>query len=229
MESRIMVIFPVLLIALSVVGFSYAYWTDTLTIDGEVSTGELDVQFSAQATNDPDGENDPKECGTWTYDGQQFTWSGDRYDFDVANITCELVDEDGDPSEGGSTNDGNEKITINVENGYPSYYGSVAFTIDNIGNIPAKILSIKLVEVSKDSTTKSVDVDLVACQWVKVDVDDDGENDFELHLSNLAVGQTIDVGGWLLGDLCIHILDGAEENTSYDFTIEIVVGQFNAL
>ena len=83
-----MVIFPVLLIALSVVGFSYAYWTDTLTIDGEISTGELDVQFSAQATNDPDGENDPKECGTWTYDGQQFTWSGARYDFDVANITC---------------------------------------------------------------------------------------------------------------------------------------------
>ena len=32
-------------LALSVIGFGYAYWTETLKIEGSVATGELDVEF----------------------------------------------------------------------------------------------------------------------------------------------------------------------------------------
>jgi len=45
MKTKIASIFAILLIALAVAGFSYAWWTETLTIDGSVSTGKLDVAF----------------------------------------------------------------------------------------------------------------------------------------------------------------------------------------
>jgi len=45
MKCRVAGLFAVVLIALAVVGFSYAWWTETLTISGSVETGKLEVKF----------------------------------------------------------------------------------------------------------------------------------------------------------------------------------------
>jgi predicted ribosomally synthesized peptide with SipW-like signal peptide len=50
MKSKVAGLFAFVLIALAVVGFSYAWWTETLTIQGSVATGELDVGFTNNAT-----------------------------------------------------------------------------------------------------------------------------------------------------------------------------------
>jgi len=138
-----------------------------------------------------------------------------------------------DPNDGG-----NNTMTITVDNAYPCYYGNVAFTIDNIGTIPVHIESIKLISISKDSTPYILIVprDLVVCHtWYidyeapRVDEIPSPGDDFSIHLSGeLAVCETIPVDGAMFGDICIHVEDGAEEETTYDFTIEIVVTQFNS-
>ncbi|MEM2031068.1 MAG: SipW-dependent-type signal peptide-containing protein [Archaeoglobaceae archaeon] len=64
--------FVVLLVALGLVGATYAVWTDQLTISGSVATGKLEVVFSsaeALQDNDPEG-------------------------YDIGSVTCS-ISEDG--------------------------------------------------------------------------------------------------------------------------------------
>lgn len=51
MKSKVAVLFVAVLIALAVLGFSYAWWTETLTIEGTITTGELDVGFANNSTS----------------------------------------------------------------------------------------------------------------------------------------------------------------------------------
>jgi hypothetical protein len=232
-----------LVLVLGVTGAAFAKWSETLTISGVVNTGEVDVGFSQQVSNDPTspGQNDEAGCGSWPtwVDGDAYptadSWSGTRYDKNVGSIDCELSDGDG-----GATG-GDEVLTITVTNGYPCYYGNIWFTIDNLGSIPVKIESIKLVEVSKGGTPHTVDVDLVAGTAVYVNADtgavqvggtvDESIHDFSLQLSTLALGVQIEpageTGDEIPGDLCVHVEQAAEEGASYDFTIEIVATQWN--
>lgn len=227
------------MLALGTMGAGLAYWNETLEITGTVATGNLDVEFSHQKSNDDGIQQDPNERGTWTFpdlmDPASWVWVGDRYAYHVASTTCDLVvDETGGPEDGDV-----QTMTITIENAYPSYYGNVAFTIDNIGTIPAHVESIKLVEVSNDTAgiVLPVDVALVACTTYYVDADSgmvtlvtspQGPADFSIHLSELEVCQVIPVEGALPGDISIHVEPGAEELTTYDFVIDIVVTQFNA-
>ena len=51
MKSKMVALFASVLIALAVVGFTYAWWTETLTISGTITTGELDVEFTGAYTS----------------------------------------------------------------------------------------------------------------------------------------------------------------------------------
>ena len=218
-------------LGLGAMGGALAYWNETLTIAGSVATGELDVEFSAQKSNDDGTQLDPSECGTWTMsnlkDSTGWTWGTNRYAFDVGKTICALVDADGNPAEGGSYNNGNEKMTITVTNAYPCYYAHVAFSIDNLGTIPAHIKSIQLTAL-EPVHDGGLPIVLVAGIPRELDADGDGDKDLSLCLTTLAVSQNIAVGGALPGDLCIHVMDGADEVDTYTFTIEIVCNQFNA-
>jgi len=50
MKSKGLALFAVVLIALAVLGFTYAYWTETLYIEGSIETGKLDVAFTGTPT-----------------------------------------------------------------------------------------------------------------------------------------------------------------------------------
>jgi hypothetical protein len=132
-------------------------------------------------------------------------------------------------------------LTVTITGAYPSYYATIFFNILNAGTVPCKVQSVKLVGVSKSgSPTGSPNLTMVACTTYYVDADTgnvdttlDAGDDFSIHLSDDqetlydVMGtpfQTIDTAA---GDLCIHVEEGAEENTSYDFTVEIVVVPFN--
>lgn len=52
------VLFVAMLVALGLVGATYAYWEDSLSISGSVSTGNLDVQFSNGSPSDNEGTYD---------------------------------------------------------------------------------------------------------------------------------------------------------------------------
>jgi len=183
MKSRVAGLFAVVLIALAVLGFSYAWWTETLTIDGTITTGELDVEFLDVASNDADTANDPIMV-----DGQR-QWTT------VHVATCTAVGEDG-PDEDGDLS----KITVTITNAYPCYYPQVTFKIKNGGTIPAKVASI--------TSTAPPAVSVV--------------------LSGISVGQEIAAGASVDCTLDIHITEGADEGSSYTFSVTIEFGQFNA-
>jgi len=216
-------------------GAGFAYWTGMLSIGSTVEASDPGVEFSHQMSNDsattPDLSNgDPAEWGTWTHPDLNapsgWTWSGNVQpgEKEVASIDCVIS--------------AGELITVTITNGYPGYIGGTAFTLHNTGTVQIEIESIKLVEVSKNGTpTGTPALDLVACTTVYVDAEtgtasttpNPATDDFSLHLGvGLAAGQLIEpdgqAGDTVFGDIGVRVESGAQELTSYDFTIEIVFG-----
>jgi len=87
MKTKAAGMFALLIMALSIVGFAYAHWSDRLDINGTLHTGEVDVYYSAVScietdpcgvggctvviTTDQDGDSDDKLeiCLTDVYPG----------------------------------------------------------------------------------------------------------------------------------------------------------------
>jgi hypothetical protein len=111
----------VLMVALSILGFVYADWTQTIYIDGTVNTGSYCVGFTDQICEDNEMTlPEPK---------------------DIATCTCTLVNQKG-------THNGDpvyERIEITIDNGYPQYQCTVDIEISNGGTIPAVIKTVKTV------------------------------------------------------------------------------------
>lgn len=251
--KKIAMLAMVLVLVIGATGVGFAKWSETLKIEGVVETGEVDVQLS-QCTNDPSpngiesgdvyvGSPDPAEPGTWEYSPETCasTWSGERYDKNVAAIDCELIEDENrktDPND-----DGFNVIQVTITNGYPCYYGNLAFDIENIGTIPVKVEAIQLLEVSKGEMVYELEdpVDLVACDtWyvrfdegpiIDMEVDEPDDYEFSLHLSTLQLGTQIDPTPEndmvVYGDICVHVEQAAEELQTYDFQVAIVCSQWN--
>lgn len=115
--------FMVLVIALALLGVGYALWSETLTIEGSVQTGEVDVQFSTY---------DPVEC---VDDNGTLTCPEPAEKADAANCTVEWLGPDGD-SQG---DDGSDLLKVTVTGMYPSYHCKVRFDVTSTGNVPVHV------------------------------------------------------------------------------------------
>jgi len=51
-NKRLVIVPAILLLALAVAGFAYAHWQKTITIDGEVNTGKLDLIIVSASDDD---------------------------------------------------------------------------------------------------------------------------------------------------------------------------------
>jgi hypothetical protein len=192
----------------------------------KVMTTDCAVEFSNAASNDASSgtdrsNGDPAECGTWTIGDtaapSTWSWAGNTHpeNKEVASIDPEL--DSAEP----------QVMRITVDNGYPCYYGNVAFTIDNAGSLPVSILGIKLTRIQ--GVELALPVDIVACSTMYVDADalsasqtlNEDVHDFSLHLRQLEPGQQIAAGSEAWGDLCLHVEQGAEQGTTYSFSISI--------
>ncbi len=101
-----------LVLSLAAMGVGYALWSETLTINGTVNTGEVDVIFSPVSTDDPPGAKDPP-----------------GYEKDVAVCEAGLSEDE-------------KSMTVDIDTGYPSYECTVTYDITNTGTIPVKIQSV---------------------------------------------------------------------------------------
>ena len=233
-----------LVMALGMLGAVYAMWSEELTIEGTVTTGTVDVEFS-QYSNDAGphgtagaggfftGNFDPEVPGTW--DPATQTWCGDRADKNVGSTDCALTPD---------------TLTITVDNAYPCYFGSILYDIHNVGTIPVKVISWELISVSKNAQTMTLTTPLALtpCTWYYVNVDatpptvrgsatpppagaEAGE-DFAFHLSEYPEDPLydlaqIDPGEVGYGDVTVHLEQDAEMDTIYDFTIKVTVCNWN--
>ena len=137
MLSKKLTAIPLLLVTiLSIIGIAYAHWDQTLYINAEVETGELDWEFTSAYDND-DGIDPGK-------------------DKDVADTTVELIDSDNDGDD--------DTLKVTITNAYPCYKVSICFWVHNCGTIPLKIwkLIVKyrgIEEEFYDIFTKDFDID----------------------------------------------------------------------
>jgi predicted ribosomally synthesized peptide with SipW-like signal peptide len=115
--------FLVLVIALAVLGVGYALWSETLTIQGTVTTGEVDVEFSQHPVEECVDINGVLTCPEPPEKAE------------VANCMVNWLGPDGD-SEG---DDGSDLLEVTVTGMYPSYHCKVSFDVTSTGNVPVHV------------------------------------------------------------------------------------------
>lgn len=213
--ARISLLGLALVLVLGASGAAFAKWCDSVTLQAVVTSGNVDVRFSDQKSNDWPGTvtgmpditvGDPAECGVWTFEDihnpGSWTWEGTVHpeEKEVASTSCEILG-DGD------------RMRITVENGYPCYWGDVAFSLDNIGTIPVRIDCLQLLSASGPGGSISFDsqVPLDTSSWIGIDADGQAwydmtsvapeqlhdfvvehSIDFSIRLSELAICQQIE-------------------------------------
>ena len=111
--KNIAAIFSALMITLVISGVAYAHWTDSLVIEADVYTGNIDVGLSACIWLD--GENTKDIYGP------------------VATAYIEVLD----PLTPGPV----KHVKITVENAYPSLDAIVVFDAVNFGSVPVALVS----------------------------------------------------------------------------------------
>jgi len=141
------------MLAFAGIGIGYAvYWSEALTVNGSVVTGELDAGFSECSCTDSD-------------DGLGYTGEG--------LVSCELKDDDNDGD--------NELAVITINNAYPGYEATCTLTIMNTGTIPLHVKSVNInnpnsdelnVDITNDPTCTTLDVGETATLGLKVTVTD---------------------------------------------------------
>jgi len=124
-------------------------------------------------------------------------------DFDSASCNDTGIDPGYDKDVGNCTVTGvnTQTLTITVNNGYPCYSCAVNFNITNTGTIPVKIQNLTITNNPSPNVTVT---------W-----------------TGLAVGDQIDAGDELAGDIDIHVEQCAAENSTYTFNATIYLVQWN--
>ncbi len=125
--KKIALICVALVLALGSLGMVYAAWTDTVTISGPVSTGELSWEFY-----DPINPNGPPKVSDDDFGPDPQAPPGHNEEGkDVAWKVFEFSDSD---------NDGDlDVMSITINNAYPWYTNHIAFWLHNNGTIPLKV------------------------------------------------------------------------------------------
>lgn len=93
-----------------------------------------------------------------------------------------------------------QELDVIIHNAYPCYSVTVDYEIDNVGTIPVKIQTITLTNVNPEIT---------------------------VTVTGIAVGDQIEPGGSVWGDLEIHVEQSAAELATYYFDLEIYLVQWN--
>ena len=92
------------------------------------------------------------------------------------------------------------KLNVTIDNAYPCYAVEIHLLVDNIGTIPVDLLGYGITGVN----TTALDVQLI-----------------------LPEDTQIDPGGASEYVLIIHVLQGADENSTYTFDVTLTFAQWN--
>ena len=199
-------------LALGALGVGYAAWTDTITIEGDVTTGSLCWEFVQCRLLDDYEPIDP----------------GGDYPTPTPDYTCSPGFEGGtfwalDKNVGwGGQNisaDG-KTLYVTLNNVYPCYFNELGWYVHNCGTVPLKVDHILI-----NGTTK-----LTASGYVPIDFNGDGKDDFEIRYGD-NFGAQIEPGenSMLEFSLWMHVLQPCPQGMldELTFTIEIVAVQWN--
>ncbi len=120
------------------IGAVAAMWSETLKVNVNVNTGEVDVKWSSWSCND-NGADPQIPNSTFNNDEGK----------DVARcyVQAEKEDEEGDVI----------KLNVTITNAYPGYHAVITLVVDNIGSIPVKLYSSSIGSYPSRALSVSLD------------------------------------------------------------------------
>lgn len=223
--NKMAAIFIASIFALSGLGIAYAAWTDTITITGTVTTGELCWEFTtcylydALQPSNPGGDvhylGSPLAdltCRPGFVGPAPLFWHSDK---NVGWGTQLIRDLDGDGC--------NEILEVTLHNVYPCYFNALAFYVRNCGTIPIKVdhVVVNGVDIYYDDF------------YHKFDLNNNAEWDFEIQYGN-GWGTQIEPGedSYHEFSFWMHMLQDEDpaiqgQTGTLTFTIEVVCIQWN--
>ena len=197
--NKMAAIFIASIFALSALGVAYAAWTDTIYIDGDVTTGTVNLEWYP-----PSGIScEDETCGP-PYQGAGVTvdkncdpnygfldpstglgW-GPTADYpDAKDVACgSIVTVAGDP----------DTLELTINNAYPGYWNKVETHAIYKGSIPVRI---KDLVISRDAAGTDIIKTLDATNWQgtfgvhELDLDGDGVIDMELKWGEAFFGSQL--------------------------------------
>ena len=216
---KIVLISLALVLALGGLGVGYAAWTDTVTVSGPISTGEVSIEFTSSVSIEDPFFPPPIIPGVEALEDKEVTQHGpgfpgftQRTGKNVAWGESLLVNSD--------------LLQVSFHNVYPHYYNHVAFWLHNDGTIPVKIWKYVFRD-GAGNILAEFDSDLDT-GYVVFDLNNNGFDDFEIQWGDNYGAQlepsdiiNISFGVSLLQD------EGIQGEENLTFTVEAVAIQWN--
>jgi predicted ribosomally synthesized peptide with SipW-like signal peptide len=228
MKTKAGILCLVLVLCLIGSAVGLALWSDTLTISGTVNTGNIDPVYTAAVSNDDgvaDAAFDPDDDGADPEEPQTAGVPCVRYLGDSASTTVGFSDKE---------------LSVSLVEAFPSYYPTVWYDITNEGTVPVALQAIWLDINGNDQRDAGEDV--VPCTLYYLDLLDydgtplanpvmdttlDVDDDLMVHVTGLVIGDELDAGQTVTGDLHLHVEDGAPPEASMGFTLKLLFVQYN--
>lgn len=203
MKTKLMGMFALLVIALSVAGFAYAHWSDEIYINGEVEMGSLTFGFSdillCEDGKMVDGvivKPEPKPVG---------------------EVACWLEVPETDVHSGKTVW---KKLWVNITNAYPEYVAQCTYLLDNGGTIPLDVTMYCVLITTNDGLTYGWEGDMIVARNA------DGEAVINIWFEPFFFGQ-IDPCNSVEQTIIVHLKEPAEECHTYAFDITIHAEQWD--
>jgi hypothetical protein len=203
-KTAVPAIATITLIALAIVGFTYAHWSETLWLNGKVTTGNMCAEFEQGSViqKDPFGPNNDYTCDIGLKNVRQINKN-------IGHTNCTLID---------TNNDGClDTLKIDMGSVYPCYYEHIGFWIHNCGTIPWRIWRVIF---------NPGNVILYEAKYLTLDLNGDGKDDVEMYWGDW-FGDQRDPCEKADLSFALHILQPIPENTTLTFTITIEIVNWN--
>lgn len=216
MKTKIAMFPAAIAVALLAMAMAYGLWYQTLTVEGEVETGDLAACITGVSALDMDvGSLD------WTSSPRGFVPNATGGDYwripDAKDVGRTIVRVDGCD------------LYVTLENVYPCYFTDVTFKPLNTGTLPWIIDHV----VFRDNNDNAIANASAGTPYVLLDLNGDTKPDIEiLWLDNFGkqvhpFDPTVPGSGRVEISFYIHVLQEAPQGATLTFSIELTVVQWN--
>lgn len=210
----------VVVLALALMGFGFAKWSDSVTVKATAQSGSVKWGIVEGSVSQIDNGADYHS----EMDGGMMDWALDPEGKDVGSTAIEVGDINNDSVQ--------DTLDITVSNAYPCYFNEISFDVGNFGTIP---VILQVPALTWHGVVHELESGLVyfLCNNGSVYSEDDNFGSPEeigavieiMFQDNISVQQH--PGEQLSESLCFHVLQPAEQNSEYSFSLSIEGVQWN--
>jgi hypothetical protein len=207
MKEKILAILPLILVAMSITGYTYAQWNDTVVVSNTMTFG----QFAPEI-----GFVYPLACMEYHTNAAGQLMEGEYQGKEVGDCQCDYDDPI-------IATDAYDRLVIDIKNAYPDYEVHCNFTLKNIATYTIQIVSVTVTDPNSKLTWQEDPLDPKHYEGIDIR----GLVVVNLYLYEESTGEPLK-GITLNPDdtkpcmLITKIKQDAEECTTYNFQIEIM-------